>query len=253
MSEDKLQRISRIIRALLEKTTQNGCSEEEAMSAALKAQELLEAHQLDLSDLELREEGTDQIKVEQDHIKSAIYHRVGLFCECKSWRSWEWVDIPPTRKNARGRQEQREVYNFIGTKGDAFFAEWLLISLGKWIANKKMEYMFGDFLNTPNQFEIQSWEAGVTERINQRLREEVEKRNAERAARMSTGRDLVPLKNAMIKEAFDKLGIKLYKTPQSGTWNPDPRAFAQGQATGDQARFNKPVGTRDSGGQKLIG
>jgi hypothetical protein len=42
------------IKGLLAKTVDNGCTESEALSAALKARELIEKHQLCLSEVELR-------------------------------------------------------------------------------------------------------------------------------------------------------------------------------------------------------
>lgn len=48
MTTDKQQAIAARIRALLAKTTENGATDAEAMSAAEKARELMDRYQIDL-------------------------------------------------------------------------------------------------------------------------------------------------------------------------------------------------------------
>lgn len=48
------ERIAAIIRALLEKTVANGCTEDEAIAAAAKAAEMLAKHNLTVDEVELR-------------------------------------------------------------------------------------------------------------------------------------------------------------------------------------------------------
>ena len=52
----ELDKLRARIQALRAKTIDNGCTEDEALSAAAKVAELLDRHDLSLSDIELREE-----------------------------------------------------------------------------------------------------------------------------------------------------------------------------------------------------
>lgn len=120
-SEDNKKSIAFKIKALLAKTTQAGCSEAEAMMAAHKAKELLDKYQIDLSELDLREEGTSETEVQMSAISRDLSGSVAAYCEVKSWRS-------------QGK------HHYLGLKSDVFFAEWLLLALTSFVQRKTLDY-----------------------------------------------------------------------------------------------------------------
>lgn len=64
------EKIAARICALLSKTTDNGCSEDEAIAAALKAKQLMDKYEIDLSEAELLADGYEQVDMEQPRSES---------------------------------------------------------------------------------------------------------------------------------------------------------------------------------------
>lgn len=221
-TETEIKSVTRKIKALLAKTIEAGASEAEAMSAFTKAHEMLEQYQLNLSDLDLREEGTSHFTREVNHIIDGLTYRVAMYCEVKPWRT-----------------ENRTRMHFLGIKSDVEFAEWLLTALADYVAGKEMAFIFGD--NDGSGYDAEDYKQGCISRINERLKAEVEKREFDRQWSKSTGRDLVPLKNAMIDEAFSKFGIRLAGFRGRATRIVNADAFYAGKKAGDGVTFHRPV------------
>lgn len=249
LTPEEKKSIALKIKALFAKTTAAGCTEEEAMMAFSKGHELLEKYQIDLSDLELREEGTSRKRFDFDEVSASLYTEVGRYCECKTWRGNKEVQVP--RRNAKGRimkgkftWEIHHTCEFLGLKSDAVFAEWLLASLVSFIANQQADY----FLDHSNVSVAMSkdFTAGCVARLRERLIAEVAKRDLERSK--ATGRSLVPLKNAMIVEAFAKTGINLtfYKKVNIGDMYSDHSSYMAGRSAVEGVSFNRPVGSSDT-------
>src|SRR6266853_1472991 len=85
-----LDRLKTRIQGLRSKTTDNGCTEDEALSAAAKVAELLDRHDLSLTDVEIREEHCERLAYETWRRKRIpLDSRVGAvadFCDCRVWR-----------------------------------------------------------------------------------------------------------------------------------------------------------------------
>ena len=85
-----LDKLKARIQALRAKTTDQGCTEQEAISAAAKVAELLDRHDLSFADLDRREdlctrgafETYRKKRVPLDSCIGAIAH----FCDCRVWR-----------------------------------------------------------------------------------------------------------------------------------------------------------------------
>ena len=110
-----LDKLKSGIQALRAKTIANGCTEDEALSAAAKVAELLDRHDLSLSDLELRASACER-KVYETHRKKRIplddcIGAIALFCDCRVWRE----------KNAAGDN----CYVFFGLSADIEVAHYL--------------------------------------------------------------------------------------------------------------------------------
>ena len=249
--EKNIKNVTRKIKALLAKTVEAGATEAEAMSAFTLAHKLLEEYQLNLSDLDLREEGTSCVVQTMDNIARRMSRRVGEYCECKVWMSeprpkFKYVKVGSKEKKVQDGKEYTKI-NFLGIKSDADFAEWLMAALSSYVQGKEVAFMFADFCASVEDAE--DFTSGCINRINERLKLEIDKRNAKRAT--STGRDLVPLKNAMITEAFNKLGLLLKDAERSHYRVMNREAYERGQNAGDGVSFNRPV-HRDNYETKLL-
>ncbi len=103
------------IQALRAKTIDNGCTEEEALSAAAKVAELLDRYDLSLTDVELRAAPCER-RVYETHRKKRIplddcIGAIAHFCDCRVWRE----------KNAAGESS----YVFFGLRPDIEVAHYL--------------------------------------------------------------------------------------------------------------------------------
>jgi Protein of unknown function (DUF2786) len=86
MKRQDRDQILRVIRALLSKTVDNGCSEAEAMSAAAKVNELLDRISMTISDMELEEEICRQYEAtDRCHEVIDVADSIAFFCDCKYW------------------------------------------------------------------------------------------------------------------------------------------------------------------------
>lgn len=193
------QKIIDRIRALLAKTTENGCTEGEAMAAMEKARELMDRYQLDLGAVGIEEEGVIRAFAQRKayrhmQIKDRIANAIASFCDCKVWLD---------------RDANRQI-TFLGLRSDAQFATWLLDSLDGFIRMSVAEYMVRAGFSMPTR--SRRWQAekafilGAVTRISERL----DKLTADRRRHAaSDGRSLVVVKNQLVNKAMNELGIKL--------------------------------------------
>lgn len=237
ITPEEKKAIAKKIKALFAKTTEAGASEAEAMSAMSKGRELLEKYQLNLSDLDIREEGTDVKRCDFTFVGEQLYYEVGQYCEVKSFRSSKSVWKAGKRKNSRGFHELVYEFKFVGIKSDVVFAEWLMSALCAFVDNQQADF----FLDHAEVSIAQSKDfvAGCVQRIKERLIHEIAERF--RLRPLSTGRDLVPLKNAMIMEKMAQLGIKLTTYSRPGISFKDASSFNAGRVAGESAGLHRPM------------
>ena len=85
-----LDRLRARIQGLRAKTTENGCTEGEALSAAAKVAELLDRHDLSLTDVEIRESPCERREYETRRNKriplDGCIGAIAAFCDCRVWR-----------------------------------------------------------------------------------------------------------------------------------------------------------------------
>lgn len=234
--------ISARIKALLSKTTENGCTEAEAMSAAVKARELMDTYNIELGAVGMEAEGTAKAQSPDTSYKTlGIKWRVAMsiaaFCDVKVWRGGKKL-------------------TFFGLQSDADFATWLAESLDGFIQRAAINYMTNINPRDLNpSFKMPRWEAekafvmGAIKRISQRLDELTAARG--HVAAPGSGTSLVVVKGALVERAFRALDMKLRSGGSSYTQSRDGGSYAAGQAAGDRASFGRPV--NGGGAQRLIG
>lgn len=231
--DEKKAAIKRIL-ALMSKTTDNGCSKEEAMSAAAKVSELLNKYQLDLSDLEIRDSKCVKGAVDSGLKGTQMIHLVivaiGYFTDTKVWQSHEAHDYI--------------WYNFFGLEHDVQVAEyiykicdWAIIwEWEDWKREHRDQY--AGSAKHKSRMKL-SFQQGVATELSKRLRE---MKDAQKFKNIqSTGRDLVVVKSAVVTEEFAKLGMKLKGTKSPGRDVVDGGAYNAGREAGKRVALNPGV------------
>jgi Protein of unknown function (DUF2786) len=225
------QEIAAKVRALLAKTVDKGCTEQEALAAAAKAKELMDRYQVDLTETELEGDGfvkgaTEFPERRKLNVQDLIGWDIADYCEVKAWKTG---GEPPYLDE---RRRWRFVY--FGLRSDVEFANWLLKGLEAFIWQKADE--FGG-----SYFDKRNFAFGCAERITERLRAEIKARQ-EKPVRMASGRDLVVVKHAIVQREFDKLGLNLRScSSKSYCSGGSEDARSAGYQTGDGALFGRPV------------
>ena len=233
MSEDKKarakERATRLIRELQKKTEENGCSEAEALSAAEKIGQLMEEHDIDLGEIGIKEEGVKATQVRvfaADDYAGTLVTGIKRFCSLIAY-----LDT-----NYRGAAA---CYVLFGLPHDLELATYLYE-----ICCEAMDEDWARFMER-NGYSIakrQSFRLGFATRVYERLK--LMKEERDQRTYVKTGTALVVVKDAVVKQEFDKLGISLRKTgPRVAR---DNHAFAQGHAAGGRLNLNNPIGSRSA-------
>ncbi len=185
----KNQAMAAKVRALLAKTTENGASEEEAVAAALKARELMDKYDVDMTAEDVRSEQLvewvwDTCTVEQMEIatETNLWDAVRKFTETEAWES-----------------DGRVVY--MGLEGDVLFARWLIHTLVKTVESSWDDFSRRLEQRTRTRSRRRAYQFYMANRVADRMYEEIEAR-----ARRSTGRELVVTEKAVtIADAVSKM------------------------------------------------
>ena len=216
------------IRKLLSKTTERGCTEAEAMAAALKARELLNEYQLEMSDVELEAEGVVQENAEkpeerQVQVQWELGGAVSDFTETRCWFN--------------GARENK-ICTFHGLRSDVEFARWLIRALEQFVSQQADAYA----LHEPGRKARRSFILACCDRIRERLELEVSLRHLMPAIVVSsTGTSLTLAKTAMVEREFKKLGLRIQKSGYGCCSGGSDSASAAGRAAGGRAGFGRPV------------
>lgn len=228
-------KIAAKIQALRNKTVENGASEEEALAAATKAHELHIKYQIEFGSVELRAQGVVQkdtpkattlsgIKLSSHKfgIKWFLTGHVATYCDCEAW----------------GYDDDIRV---LGLPSDVDFFMWLIDSLGLFVVLQMEKHMATLKLRDS----AQRWHArkafvfGCTYRIGQKL-EEAKPQEMQEQAQSSEGRELMVVKNQLVKEAYDKLGLKL-KFGRSKSYRNYGDSYGAGYKAGGDASIGRPI------------
>lgn len=228
----KKEAMIRRIAALMAKTTGAGCTEAEALAAAEMASKMMADHDLSLTDIKLK----DSANIIRDSVSSngasldqpamMCMTTVAYFTDTKCW-------------TMRQRGKATLVY-FLGFDVDVVVAQYIYIIIDRAITYSTIRYKYGyngwDFKLKGERAHLQrSFEMGMVDRINERLREMKDARRKEAA---STGRDLVVVKGAIVDEAYAKLFKELnLRTRHRKAVDVDHDAYLAGLNEGTKVSF----------------
>jgi hypothetical protein len=216
------------IQALRAKTVDNGCTESEALSAAAKVAELLDRHDLSLSDVEIREAPCEKREFETFRKKrvplDGCVGAIARFCDCRVWRE----------KNAAGEAR----YVFFGLRSDVEVAHYLTELIDGAVRNELGRYKtskaYQRFRHNERHLANSSFTFGMVNSIAEKL---AAMKDARDAANAGTGRTLVVVKTAVVDAELDKLNLNL-RTSRSSSRMVSPDAFEAGNAAGASLAIN---------------
>jgi hypothetical protein len=218
------------IRALLSKTMENGCTEEEHLAALNKARAFMDAYEVTDADLQLaKEEGAIFRKeppgTKDPHlIKSSLVEAVAKFTDCRAWRE---------------NRTAGAALVFCGLPSDARFATWLLDHLANFVKAELAEFLMRDHrVAGERRAVINGFVIGATDRISYRLRELCKPTASVRPT--ANNNALVVVKQAAIKAKLEEAGICL-RSGRGSRRAYDEGSIAAGSSAGDRATFGRPV------------
>jgi hypothetical protein len=232
--------ILRRIRALAAKTVENGCTEEEAFSAASLLAKLVDKYGFTPNDLNEPAEQLTEAKIRTNSAAKAkewFAMAVAEFCDCKVF----------LRKIDTNKSE----LIFFGLETDVLMCEYVMSILERanetgfkaYLVQEKLQASFGV---KKTQKEIyhdrKSFDHGMAVRVNARLKEMKATRNAtvdETSGK--SGGALVVVKNATVTQEFAKrYNTKTRKSRTRVRHNGD--AYAAGERQGNSVSINRGVG-----------
>jgi hypothetical protein len=213
------------IKALLSKTTENGATEAEMLSALDKAAAMRDAY--DISDEELQLAKDEAVMLHADPsdlkdphlIKWRLSYAVAQFCGVQIFRSRRQTGL-----------------KCIGMPSDVQFAMWLLDTLADFVFAELYSHLIGCLApRSERRVIMRSFIQACCDRIGDRLLALV------KPARTSNGRELVVIKDAAIKAFMQEQEIHLRTCSGYSSSNIDAAAQAAGRAAGDRATFGRPM------------
>jgi hypothetical protein len=222
--DNNRERTLKNIRALLSKTTENGCTEQEHFAALAKARALIDAHEVTEADLQLAKDESAILRKEPPgtkdphNIKFFLIRAVSEFTDCRAWR------------------DGKSGLVFCGLPADVRFATWLLDHLAYSVQAELANHLMGNLaVGMERRKAINGFVIGATSRISDRLKDLCKPA----AAASANSRALVVAKQAVIEAKLAELGVCLTASRSQRQCNDSSRAA--GQAAGDRASFGRPV------------
>ncbi len=226
-----LDKLKTRIQALRAKTIDNGCTEDEALSAAAKVAELLDRYDLSLTDVEIRAAPCERREYET-HRKKRIplddcIGAVANFCDCRVWRE----------KQPGGEAR----YVFFGLRSDIEVAHYLTGLIDGAVRSELGRYKttaeYRRFRHQERHLANASFALGMVASIADKL-------TAMKAGRDRTnagsGRALVILKAAIVDAEFSKLDLNL-RMQRGASRMVSAIAYGAGGVAGASLTFNRGI------------
>lgn len=221
------------IQALRGKTVDRGCTEQEAMLAAEKVAELLDRYGLSLSEVELKNQTCEGAGIETGRKRfgpiDACIPAIGSFCDCRVW----------SEKTAAGEIR----YVFFGLPADVAGARYLYDLVDQVFETETEQFKAGALYVKHHSSERRSatvsFQTGLAHGIAGKLHALHAEREA--AMRTSTGRDLVPIKEAVVDGELAKLGMTFQTRSSQRGKRVLSDAYDAGREAGDQFEYRAGI------------
>lgn len=235
-----LDKLKMRIQALRAKTIDNGCTEDEALSAAAKVAELLDRYDLSLTDIDIRKAACER-RAYETYRKKRIplddcIGAIAIFCDCRVWRE----------KNQAGESR----YIFFGLRSDIEVAHYLTELVDAAVRSELGRYKttpdYGRFRHNQRHLANASFALGMVASIADKL---VAMKAGRDRVNESTGRGLVVLKTSIVDAEFGKLDLNL-RSQRSTSRTVSMTAYEAGGAAGASLAINPAIGEASSGPPK---
>lgn len=229
-----LERLLQRIQALRAKTVAQGCTEEEALAAAEKAAELLDRYGLSLGELAYRAQPCQGIGIQTNRRRFAPIDScvpgIAAFFDCRVWV-----------EQVEGRALR---HVFFGLRGDVAAAQYLYDLVERAFLTETEAFrasaLYGQMAGA-RRSATHSFQVGLSRGISEKLAQMQTARDVSR--RSASGRDLVPVKAALVDEEVAKLGLDLHTRALGRGRRVLTDAFTAGQAAGQRFDY-RPAITR---------
>lgn len=228
---DELARVKARIRALAEKTTSNGCTEAEALSAAEMVGRLLERYALTMEQVDLRQATCVQQEVHAGGLRrrpiDGCVVAIARFCDCKVWLT---------------RGELGVTYIFFGLETDAMLGRYVFEVIAAALRTELAGFkdrnprLRGVALRRAGD----SFQHGMVARVAARLTMVRADRDASVSAQRPTGNALMLVKQHLVEEAFAATQTRLVSTRQSAR-TIVRSAYQDGMQAGGKVNLNRPL------------
>ncbi|MDP1839259.1 MAG: DUF2786 domain-containing protein [Reyranella sp.] len=231
MTADAFDKLRTRIQGLRAKTIDNGCTEGEALAAAEKVAELLDRHDLSLTDIEIREAPCERREYET-HRKKRIplddcIGAIAEFCDCRVWREKD--------RAGEGR------YVFFGLRADVEVAHYLTEVIDTAVRSELGRYKtssdYQRFRHQERHLANASFALGMVASIADKL---MAMKAGRDQVNNSTGRGLVVLKAAVVDSELEKLDLKL-RTVSRTSRMVSPMAYDAGGEAGESFAVNPAI------------
>lgn len=231
----EIDRVKARIRALTEKTVQNGCTDAEAFAAAEMVGKLLDRYMLTMSEIDVRDAICIQARIAMAGRRrgpiDGCVPAIGRFCHCIVWL--DQSQEPDTAAKH---------YVYFGFEADVQMAVYLYRIIERAIATGTTQFKEShpQLKGTRLRLATRSFQHGLVKRVDERLDSLHQER--EEAMRAGTGRGtaLVLVKQTVVAEAFRETKIRL-RSRRIAAIAIDRRAYAAGEVAGDGINLARPV------------
>jgi len=214
--KEKLEKISKQIDLMMQRTVENGCSEAEALEATKKIEQLLTKYDLTLGEVTQRADDYDEaIIVTKKSTRSHVHFIVHYIGELTGTLGYSVGQ--PNIKDPRTGKKLPKIYAFFGQKKDIKIAEYLYHLLDNAIEHESIKYKFSPeyrFSDLNGKSKITSFTNGLQMRMIERFNEMIEsrKRMVEQEYSECQSLVLVKKKSETKKKYEEKKGSKMSST-----------------------------------------
>jgi len=249
----ELQKVKERIRAFSARTVDRGCTEAEMKHAMDKVGQLLEQYNLNMSEVDLRDEPCVEqfVATGSKQATPASWAAVAIagFCGVKVWHR---------KSSATGYN-----YHFFGMESDVEMAVYLYKLIENAIETETAAFKkTSDWLNAyPRKSATISFYRGMTKRISARLHEMKAANDLQATVRAqdqqkligSNVTSLVIIKDRLVDDAMKAKKGWLPKNGRGSSRITNKSAYGSGKDAGSRVNLSRPLSGSNGGGQRLIG
>lgn len=227
-----LDRLVQRIRGLRTKTVEQGCTEPEALAAAEKVAELLDRYGLNLSELDLRKQSCEGIGVETNRKRRGpiddCIGTIAVLFDCRVWAE--------TSEDATMR------YIFFGFPADVQASVYLYDLIALAFVSETATFQAGEIYRSEDSGHrrsvTNSFQIGLSRGINQKLQALRQSRDTANGG--SNGRALVPVKDSMIDDEMERLGLTFHRRATARK-RVLPAAYNAGKEAGERFEYRPGI------------